>query len=59
MSVKFSDMQSGCGMAVQHCSTGGVIHCSLAAKGQFKADKLEGPEICSGLLSQSRVAAIF
>lgn len=31
---------------------GGVLYCSLAAKGQLKATKLEGPELCSALLSQ-------
>lgn len=31
---------------------GGVIHCSSAMKGQLKAGKLEGPELCSALPSQ-------
>lgn len=31
---------------------GGVTHCSLAVKGQLKAGKLEGPDLCSALLSQ-------
>ena len=31
---------------------GGIIHCSLAVKGQLKASKPEGPELCSALLSQ-------
>lgn len=38
---------------------GGVIYCSLEVKRQLKAVKLEGPELCSTLLPQSRVAASF